>query len=92
MDNPYIPMSTETKLVAFYEFVEQVTDQADFNNYFEAVVEMAQRRDPTRTKRRCQEIAFTNMLRCSDSTNANPDVHQWLEALRPDGYVDFIER
>lgn len=93
MTNQYMPMSTTTKLGEFYEFVERVTEQADFNDYFEAIVEMAKRRNPMRTERECQEIAYENLHRCLwNSTPATLDAREWLEALRPDGYTAFIER
>lgn len=92
MSNPYKPMAVNTLFSDVYKFVENVTEQSDFNHYFEAMAEMSERRKAGRTERQGQEIAFTNMLRCLDSANANPNARRWLEALRPDGYVDFMER
>lgn len=92
MINPYIPMSTDLNFGDLYEFVKRVTAQADFNHYFEAIAELAQRRNPIATERECKRIAYENLHRAMDSTLANPEAHQWLEALRPDGYVAFIER
>lgn len=89
MTNPYIPMSTELLLGDVYDFIDQEPTQEDFNNYFEAIAEMSQRRKSGRTEREGKEIAFESMARCTDG---NRQLTKWLELLRPEGYVISIYR